>query len=335
MSLCLNVLAPALQERLAPLVDPAAWRNLERLWCGIPPFWSWGCFEIRLAAADGGTDFLLCIQEQAGRRALAAALAAESPLPQLESVRPVLECWLQAGQRSPALWLEFDLPGDPSTSPFLYFVLDGATGEAPAALTSGDLVSLVERHRRLLGLGDVGEAQLSALQRCVQSLPAAGCIAHVADLEPARRSRGVRLVARLPGGHAWDWLQAIGWPGSRRLWDHARAVLGADDDCLQINVDVGETVGPVLGLETGLLAPPGPGSGESWDLLQRLTAAGAADLTRGAAVLDWIGKETLQPADAPWRIRFERQTLVKAVLDSRETLAAKAYLFFSARYTLF
>src|SRR5262245_10872052 len=276
MSSALNALSPELAARLAPLADAGAWYSLKHLWCGMPPVWSWGCFEVRLTAADRRVDFLLCVQEDTGRRALAEALRGER-LPRLEGVRPVLEDWLLAdspvGRRSPALWLEFDLPGDASASPFIYFVFNDAAADALAApLTPAELRALVERHRRLLGLGDAGGAQLAAIERCAQALPAAGRIAPVAALEPARRRRDVRLVALLPGNDAWDWLQAIGWPGERQLWDFARAALGADGDgdWLQINVDVGEAVGPVLGLETGLLAAAEPGRDESRDLFRRL-----------------------------------------------------------------
>jgi hypothetical protein len=337
MSVPLPPLLSALRPHLSGLVDDATWRNLAAIGEGLPPISSSGCFELRLGAADARVDFLISVQ-RSQKRALAEALAGGGWLPPPAGVRPVLEDWVddssQTAERAPAVWLEYDVPDPGARPPFLYLVLDRSLEEPVGEpISPGDLIALIRRTHRLLTGSPAAAAQVAALEHCARTLPTAGGIAHLAVLKPSRPTDDVRLVVRLPHACAAGWLREIAWPGELRSWEHALATLGIDDPLLQLNLDVGEAVRPLLGLETALLARP-EGSNRSALLLQRLASAGAAHSGRAAAALAWIGQETLDLAGLDWPVRIQRKALIKLVLDAGGGLAAKAYLFFRAGYAL-
>jgi hypothetical protein len=332
----LSSLLPALRPHLDGLVGDRAWHDIKRLADRLPPrVWPDGSIEVRLGPGERRVDFLVCAQGPAGKEALADAFAAGARLPAGERVQPLVEEWVDPGTllggRSSILWIEHDLPEGQVGPPLIFFGGFDLPSLGQAA-SPAEVRALVQRSRQLLS-GEAGEAQLEAVERCTRTLPPDGQVRHIAALETARPTEDVRYVAVLAYDQAWSWLQEIGWPGERCHWDLALAALGPGWSQLQIHLDVGETVRPDLGVEFFLTEPPT--RTRRWQkFIQRLVEMGVAD-ERCAAVPEWIGEEAVRLPGETWLSRIQRQSMIKLVLDAGGGLSAKAYLSFSARYSLF
>lgn len=328
MFLPLPVLLEGMRPHLARLVDATAWKRIESLSAALPPAWGSGCFEIRLGPGCDQVDFQVCAHGVTGRQALAQALASGHPLPGGASVRPQVEEWIgpetEIARRSPVLWLEYDLPRDEVRPPVLFF-----GGFGPLAGERVPRPGEVRRWmQRWLGLAaqPLDESRLDLLELCVGALPRGSHLRFLAALRPARASDDLRLVAGLPTPAIGGWLREIGWPGEPRSLEWALEARGGIPEA-QVHVDVGERVGPGLGIE--LTASP-----SQWPrLIQRLHALGLCD-ERGTAVLDWLGRGNILPQGARWPSVVDRRIMVKLVLDPEGALSAKAYLMFQTGYTL-
>ena len=245
-------------------------------------------------------------------------------------MRPLLEEWTLAGallcEKTSLVWLEYDLPaGGESRPPMVYF---GLLGLSPA-----ELGSLARRTRQLMTGRSPEDAWISTIEHCMSSLPEDGQITFLAD--PCR-SRGVehaRLIAQIPRERAWSWLERVGWPGSRDLWEHAAATFENGPTYISLYVDVADTIGPLLGVEATL--PPGT-SQELWrELADRLVDLGTTTAEEAAAVIAWAGTETVDLPGVESLLRIDRMPDFKLVLDARGKISTKAYLGFRARETLF
>jgi hypothetical protein len=208
----------------------------------------------------------------------------------------------------------------------IYF---GLLGLSPAEL--GDLV---RRTREILTGRAAGSAQVRMLELCRRNLPDDGQITFLADPCMSRTVDHVRLIAQMPRMHAWSWLESIGWPGRRDQWEHASATFENGPTYISLYVDVADTVGPLLGVESTF--PPPASARKLWHgLVERLIDLGVTTAEEAAAILSWAGTETADLPGVESLVRIERMPDFKLVVDARGGISAKAYLGFRARETLF
>jgi hypothetical protein len=201
-------------------------------------------------------------------------------------------------------------------------------------LSPAELGHLVQRTRRILTGHAAEDAQIRTLEHCMRSLPDDGQITFVADPCVSRNVEHVRLIAQLPRVQAWSWLERIGWPGSRDQWEHASAIFTNGPTHISLYVDVADTVGPTLGVESTFPAPDA--APELWEgLAEGLVDLGTTTAEESAAVLAWAGSETVDLPGIESLIHIARMPSFKLVLDARGGVSVKGYLGFRARETLF
>jgi hypothetical protein len=330
MTFSMRSLLPGLAPHSAKLVGPGALERIDRLARDLPAIGTSGAFELHLSAGADRADLLVFSDGQGGRRKLARSLAQGASLLTEPALQPLLEEWTLPRallfEKTSLLWLEYDLPeGRESRAPMIYF---GLLGLSPA-----ELGHLVQRTRQLLTGRAAESAPTRAVEHCMRSLPDDGQITFFADPCRLRGVEHVRLIAQMPRANAWAWLERIGWPGSRDLWEHASSTFENGPAYISLYVDVAETVGPTLGVEA-TIPPDCPR--ELWEgLAERLVDLGTTTAEESAAVIAWAGTETVDLPGIESLVRLERMPDFKLVLDARGDISAKAYLGFRARETLF
>lgn len=329
-------LLPALRSRLEGLVDATAWEGLLLLAGRLPAVWSFGCFEVRLAASDPRVDFSCSVSHGGnGPAALAQALAAGEEVFAAEPLRPLLESWSRPdtllSRHVPTLWLEYDLPGGQPQAPCFFLTFMRPGGHGCCSLSPPELRGLVESALRLLPRRPGDEERLALMEHAARALPAEGRLYHVGTLPEWRQTRALRLNATLPSsGSLGRWLRELGWTvvGSRQ-WRTALDLMGDEVPTQQVGIDLDRDVVPRLALETSRHP-------RSWpDSVRRLVDRGACDERKGRAVLAWPGSDALNLPDSEWRTRIDRElAALKVVVDPRGEAEAKAYLGFRARHAL-
>src|SRR5262245_12242825 len=112
----------AIAPHVSPtLIAPQQWQALTALMARLPPVFSWGIFECRLAA-DARVDLLLClVRDRSAPPVLTAAQRA-----QLAPILPFLDAWYADPRlaASPLFWLEHDVLADGPSPPFVQFCVD-------------------------------------------------------------------------------------------------------------------------------------------------------------------------------------------------------------------
>jgi hypothetical protein len=178
------------------------------------------------------------------------------------------------------VWLEFDSPslGDAVPVPSVFF-------SAPA----------LDRARAgrvaLGGVETLRGAPLSAgarrnLRRCMDALPAEAALTYLGVML-ARPGDSVRFCATLPAAEVARYLAAVGWahptaPVERILGDVVRGFAPR----VVLNLDVGETLLPTLGVE---VKPEPEGLWPAF--MERLVARGLCSPAQAGAVLGWPGHD--------------------------------------------
>jgi hypothetical protein len=175
---------------------------------------------------------------------------------------------------------------------------------------------------------------MKTIELCMRSLPDDGQITFVADPCMSRSVEHVRLIAQMPRMDAWSWLERIGWQGSRDQWEHASSTFENGPAHISLYVDVADTVGPTLGVESTFPAPDSA-RGLWQELAERLDELEIATAEESAAVIGWAGAETVDLPDNESLVRIERMPDFKLVLDAEGGMSAKAYLGFRAREAIF
>ncbi|HZF12615.1 MAG TPA: hypothetical protein VFE33_27815 [Thermoanaerobaculia bacterium] len=325
-------LLPALTPHASRLVGPAARERLAQLASRLPAIGSCGAFELHLGSGEERADLLIFSDGQGGRRELARDL--DASLLAGPELRSLFSEWTLPGSmletRTSHIWLEYDLPeGRESRLPMVYF---GLLGLSPA-----ELGELAQRIRQLLtgrAATATETAQRRTLEHCMRTLPEDGQVTFLADPCLSRGVQPVRLIAQVPREHAWSWLASIGWQGSREQWERAAAVFANCPRHISLYLDVADTVGPKLGVES--LFPASEGARELWEgLAAQLVDLGVTTAAESAAILSWAGAETVDLPDHESLVRIGRSLSFKLVLEAQGAISAKGYLAFRAREALF
>ncbi len=335
-----SVLAAVAHHVPEALVPADALAACQRLAAVLPPAFNWIGFECRLRAGDDRVDFAGCCEAQdGGRTALDQALRGPTAFAGPE-VRDLLTTWCRPGSDlhlySPAVWLEFDFLGGGPPATFAFLCLDPACADAfhtpiqPQPRPPGERIQgMFAAGATLLAGRPPSMATLDLFARSVAALPATGRALHVAAT-PHRGHTDLRVHYALLAGELDSWLDALQWPGDRACARALVALLGDDFRQVGVQLNLGASVRPYLGLEAYVRRKPAEFAG--WARL--LSALGdACDPAKLQALLRWWGTETTTLPDAPWRVAIKRQFYVKFVLGP-EGLEAKAYLCIMPRYVL-
>lgn len=326
---------------LAPvLIGPEKLEAIARFADDLPDAFTWGILELRLIAGDPRADLEVCAASLDGSRAaIAEALAdpasAERARGSLGSLEPLLRAWAAGDGRlaeMPQVFLEYDDPASGRRAPFAFLATDHdpRARPAPPALGTDDAIAIA-RDGLERTPGGLDPEPFATWERCVRALPPGGKPLTMAPLA-GRGVRAVRLDALLPRTELGGWLDAIGWPGDRRRLAELLGWLGPHWQRYRLQLDLGQTVGPNLGV---LYRPPtAPRDPESWrPLIDLLCALGVCAPDKADAALGWPGMQGFDLPDLAWPIVVQRDLDFKLTLTPGG-LEAKSYASYHAAWSV-
>ena len=303
----------------------------------LPAAVSVAAFECRLERGASQLDFEVCIRAAGGGRA-----ALSKGLDDLEGAVPrgdpgwrraltFLREWTDPASLLfdgiPVIWLEFDVDAGTSTpAPFVVATLESGRPHATAAAID----PVVERVLTILVGREIDAATKDTLARALRELPVGGRFVHLA-LRPAVDGDILRIIVKLAAEDVSGYLARIGWPGSPEDLDAWLGPSCRATPTPSINLDLGATVGPRVGIEYYFDGAPAidPRWRNVFDLLE---AAGACSRERRAQLEAWPSAADAKPCTT--LLRVDRELLIKVVYEPGAPLRAKAYLPFSARLNL-
>lgn len=343
-------------EAIAPqipttLIALAAQHDITRLAAQLPgAITSFFGFECPLGSATATADFLLCsTREEAHARVLAGAhcgvdLPAELlTFPAWQRIRAFCQAWERS--TSPLrdtimnTWLEFDIASARQAidSPSLFF---GTHPPAPSE-GRGARLALIRRALAELEPEAVHGARDTALQHCIESLPGDAYAFQVGAMW-SRATGAVRICLRgiAPAAIA-EVLERLGWPGSRTEVTALISTLAQLALRLDIDIDLGASVGPKLGIECYFGTDPQT-TGRLRRMSDYLVAEGLCTAAKADALLRYSGLTHQDVSTTPWPpylralasaagpevasclLRWVHH--IKVVHEAGRPMAAKAYL---------
>jgi hypothetical protein len=295
-----GVLRPVWPYLGDPLISPACIAEIAAVARQLPAGMSaFAGFECRLGAAEARADFSVCTMAVGGERESLAGAGPAGPRPDgapgddpWARVRRFAAAWASPGSPLHAhvgrVWLEFDVAerSAPLPAPNVFF------GPAPPLErpTAGDAGHAWVSTTALPALRGAGlpPAIRRRLGDCLAALPD-GAGAFQVGLMLARPTDAVRVcVAGLDPAAIPEYLGRIGWGGPRGELDGVLERFGRQADRIGLAIDVGETVGPRIGLECFLGGPIR--SLPRWrPFLDELVEAGLCRPDKRAALLRYPG----------------------------------------------
>lgn len=315
----------------------------------LPPIHR-GILECRLAANATQVDLAQCILTDVGESSLLAewmanATSASDRLahPAWDRLRNFCVRWadpsslFHAGMRN--VWLEFDLdeiaPALPPPAFFLGLKREIQTGEA---------YMVTEKGLRLL----LDKAELTSLKsnlrHCFEACPDVALVNQVGVML-SRQTNALRVcIQGLTPDQIIPYLRQVGWPGPVDELEHlVRELTSSAGHISMVDIDVGATVEPKVGLEVGFGGVPEQEA--HWvvfldDLVERRLCTSK----KKDALLKWPGVTNPPNSSAPWPAHLIVESLfqstgwfsgfdrrlnhVKIVYQPEKLLEAKAYLRF-------
>jgi hypothetical protein len=291
------------------------------------PLFPWG-FEIRLGA-DDRVDFGGAVtRSEAGR--LLNALSRHPALrshPAWVSIARFARAWRDErrplGGYIPFIGLEFDLPDEPPMAPVpsVFALLDwpiaaGTRHAAPGAEAAA------QEALSIFCEPPPPSLTRSRLAACFRHLDPHSRVLSVGAM--LGRTGAVRVFAAVPREGFGDYLRRCEWPGD------ASAVACVVDrfakhfagDVVQVQMDVGPTLGGRLGIEWSYLHDP-DAAGRWEALTQDLAATHLVTRPKRERLLAWPGSSA--PSGAPFVFRRDISHL-KLVLDGARPVEVKAYV---------
>jgi hypothetical protein len=284
----LRVVAPYVPLQL---VSARRLSRITEIAATLPPSSNFG-FECELGSRAAEADFLVAVIPSDGSRSAwagARALAAEPDVtrshPTWKRIRGFFDGWSRSAAGFEPVydtWLEFDLDdqGSGVPTPSFFFGFDHLRSENYPAEARALLDLILER--------SLPRGASDRLRACWDALPQKAHIFQVGVML-ARPTNAVRLcVQRLAPDQIIPYLARVGWPGSagelRRLIDEIAGFV----DGIGLDIDVGETVLPKIGLECSI-NDGAAGRAKLRALLEHLTTRGHCVPEKGAALLQWLG----------------------------------------------
>lgn len=352
---------PSFSEYLRPLVpclspdliSGPAFSDIQfiaRLLPGALAYSSFG-FECRLGEDMPRTDFLLCATASSGGRRgllqLGQGLLTQAAWRQVHNfathwANPSSQLYANVDN----IWLEFDVDGTYAQNPLpsVFFGLHTRSGPDAEQLapTCVDDITITRTALNLLTGSEVSPAILERLSGCFEMLPAGAQIGFIGAML-ARNTPLVRCIVRgMLLEEIVEYLSSIGWEGPVDDFKNAFAPICDLMDFFWLNIDVGETIGPKIGLECYCYSRPDDET--KWHrFLDYLVQNGLCTEQKRRALLQYPGISHINASDDLWpeSLRLASQLFgpigftmlerelhhVKVVYLPQEPLEAKAYLF--------
>ena len=237
------------------------------------------------------------------------------------------------------IWLEFDFDPDAAgfaAVPSVFLHLRDISGSR-----ADEYRWVLENALPLLSGTPVDAATLGKLTECFDALQGSGRVAYVGRML-AREVEGVRLALRLPSDAVAPYLRRLGWSDRHREVATSVSKLTRSLDIGMLQLDVTETIGPGIGLESAIPGSLDPSATlpRVRSTVDRLLALGLCSERQGEAMTSWPGLTpyildgmawpiTAQTSPMPaiaWRLALRRVSHVKLTLASGEPVRAKVYL---------
>ncbi|MDC0744645.1 hypothetical protein [Polyangium mundeleinium] len=333
----LDLVAPLVPEALFVSSARSAVQAVTR---GLPKAASGIALECRLDETTR-VDFLMYLLARAdGHRALLRDAPARGT-PAWRGVLDFCQEWAEPASllhaEVPALWLEFDVKGEPGAAPrplpfpcIERHISEEQPPEEQDERGRAVCLDLLDRATSLLLEHPLPCATYDTAVRVVKRLPRRGRVLHVAPLD-SRGLDALRLVATIPRDELPAYLDQIEWPSEHTQLDSLLATLVPEDTRLGFHLDVNASVLPTLGLELHHV----PGDPRWRPLLDDLVARGACTPGKRDALLEFPPFARL--ALPSHRVASPVSTTlgIKLILAPGEPVAAKAYLGFVPLHPLF
>lgn len=164
------------------------------------------------------------------------------------------------------VWLEFDLadPPPPIPVPNVLFGSEHIRPNEPHAW-------LTQTALPCLSGSPVPQALEKNLVRCIQTLPRDARVFQI-GMMLARDVHSIRICIRgLRGARIARYLSEVGWHGGCREFEQMLDALACRVDQIDLDLDIGERVGPKIGLECSFQDKPSPDREPRWlDLMDYL-----------------------------------------------------------------
>ena len=256
------------------LVSPQSLNDIATLAAPLPgAISSFFGFECPLSTPTGEADFLVCCTRAEGHSRVLAGGDPDTQLPAALRAAPAwqrVEGFCRQWETPDSalaegilnLWLEFDITSTAQalSLPSVFFGTQAPAPGAPAV----DQLPLLRRALEVLAAGQRPAVTDAALTQFFAALPAGAHVFQVGAMW-SRPGAGLRLCLRgIDRRQMVDTLLRLGWPGDpaplQALLDELSAFAGHFD----LNVDLGESLGPKVGIECYF-----PTDGGQQDGLQR------------------------------------------------------------------
>lgn len=314
-------------------------------------------FECRLGEDLPRADFLVLARTSCGRDSL-AGLHPTSTLPAhlmtdtvWRRVQDFAVCWADPSSRLhdavDNVWLEFDIDSPVTDVPVPSVFFGPQTNSRVGAPgTTHELNGAREtslKAIRLLAGGEPSPQMVETLSRCFRALSPDEHVFQV-GLMLSRGAEAVRLCIRLDSvERIVEYLEVVGWPGGEAgLRDVLTPIAGSVDRVL-LDIDVGETIHPKIGLECYFTNNRQPRREPRWGaFLNSLVQSGLCTADKREALLAYPGYIDEYAHGVPWPAALRRASQllggrslstfvrslhhIKIVYRPGDPLEAKAYL---------
>lgn len=262
----LTLLRPEIPPQL---ISSECWQHVDtvaqKLPCALTSFWG---FECPLGTKSADADFLICATAENGGRQVLAGNQRTTPLTDVWSY-PI---WQQIGHFSQEwstdsslysqvhnVWLEFDVSSlsNSIASPSFFFAL------YPIHADSNHTTSSAHSHQwvtqialKLLLNREISRPIQHQIFKCFDTLPPEAYVFQIGVML-SRNTDVIRICIRdIAPEHILDYLTQLSWPGSLEELRFLLAQLSGLVDRIDLDLDVGETIAPKLGLECYLEQQP-------------------------------------------------------------------------------
>jgi hypothetical protein len=322
-------------------------------------------FECRLGESQPRADFLLSVAASEGGREILAGRNSAIDLPETLLTNPVwnrirIFCtnWADPAstlyEQTHSIWLEFDVVEPPTQIPVpsiffgpKYIELDNSS-PTKLGMAANPYQWVVETALRILFGKPISSSFKRKLFDCFDLLPAGACIFHIGAML-ARQVDTVRVcITDIPADKLLDYLSRLGWTGSISKLEAFVSELSSWVDRVDLDLDVGDTILPKIGLECYFNRQPQ--FEPKWQLfLGRLVEIGLCVPAKRDAILAYPGysheranrelwpSNLLRASNLLWprvsSIFIRKLNHIKIVYQPDIPVEAKAYLSTGSHWT--
>ncbi|MFE8604315.1 hypothetical protein [Archangium violaceum] len=331
-----------------PLVSHEAFARLEALGRWLPTSMnSLSCLELRLQEGASRVDFIVGIKPKG--RSILAGLHPQVRLPEQlldapewRRIQTFARHWHEPStllhQEVETFWLEFDLDRAPAEPPRPFVFVCTRDQDLPR--------NEEQRRRNVARYRDILHASLPLLMEegaalspqlvqqmevCIDSLPPSTQLYGICTTM-TQRAGAVRFTLKnVPADRLLPYLAEVGWPGPQdQFRSLLERLLALGIDRFMLNIDMGPTLLPTLGLECSFTGRRQPAAEPLWaNLFDELVGRGMCSALKRELLLSWPGSHCVERelGQAILESTFDKRLgHIKFALRDGAPLEAKCYL---------